>query len=712
MRVALVGCGRISRVHIAALRGIEGLTLSAVCDRDPWRAQAIAGLADGAKAYDDLATMLREERLDALHILTPPDTHAPLAIQAMEAGCHVLVEKPMALAVHEADAMIAAARDNRVKLCTNHNYLFNPSLMEAKRLLESGAIGEVVHVYSYYGQSNDETYGGTTGGSSHWAFRLPGGVFTNFLPHLIALQQTFLQVESVAGVTVAQDGAGTGTTEMTVLLQGSSASGTMCISMRTKPYAKFVDVYGTKGILHADLAREVCTIHRARRLPRMLNRVMFSLEDSVQLAAGTALSVTKAALGKLKNYHGLHVLVRRFYESIRTDGEPPVPGEAGRKMVEVLENVWQRLPTQPARSGALSPTLPSPAPHPRPGPRSDAERLVVEGKGLPGRVLVTGATGFLGYRMVEALSRCGADVVALVRDKTQVSTQLERRAELVCGDIRDPGSLEAAMRDIAVVYHCAGITTNSVPWTSHFETNVQGTENVFKQALNARVQRVIHVSSVMVYGPSSSRTNGLVKESTPYAQKPHRWAHYLRSKVEADKLAFSYWREHGLPVTVIRPGILYGPGTLWPISRRLIRIGGLGLLIGRGENHLPYTYIDNAVDCLLLAAMNRQAIGQAYNVVDEPELTVRELVVESLQLQGDRSILVAVPPFLLFTAAALLELKSRITGAKTSPGLSRFAIRSACRDLRYDTARAREELGWRPAVSVEEGVRRAVASIA
>jgi predicted dehydrogenase/nucleoside-diphosphate-sugar epimerase len=705
MRVAIVGCGRISRVHIAALREIEGLTVSAVCDRDQWSAQTAAGLVENAKAYDDLATLLQEERPDAVHILTPPDTHAKLAIQAMEAGCHVLVEKPMALAVQEADSMIAAARDNRVKLCTNHNYLFNPSLMKAKRLVESGAIGEVVHVYSYYGQGNEETYGSTTGGSSHWAFRLPGSVFTNFLPHLISLQLAFFEVESVAGVTLAQaNGTEKLMTEMTALLQGSSASGTMCISMRTKPYAKFVDVYGTKGILHADLAREVCTIHKARRLPRMLTRAIFNLEDSVQLTTGTVVNMAKLALGKLKNYAGLYVLVRRFYDSIRNDQEPPVPGEEGRKMVEVLEKVWKGLSTQPSRPRAVSLTTPPS------GPKSDAERLIVERHGMPGKVLVTGATGFLGYRLVEALSRCGVDVVALVRDKTRVSPQLERQAKLVCGDVRDAASVEAAMQDIAVVYHCAGITTNAVPWTSHLEINVRGTENVFKEALKARVQRVIHISSVMVYGLSSPQNHALVQESTPYAQKVHRWAHYLRSKLEADKLAFAYWHDYGLPVTVIRPGILYGPGAIWPISRRLMRVGRLGLLIGSGQNRLPYTYIDNAVDCLLLAAMVRQAIGQAYNVVDEPELTVRELLSQSVQLQGERSILVSVPPFLLFTAAALLELKSRIAGAKTSPGLSRFAIQSACRDIRYDTARARKELGWQPTVSLEEGLCRTVES--
>jgi len=701
MKVAIVGCGQISRVHVSALQEIEGLEIGAVCDRDEWRAREIANLAGGGNAYGDLATLLQEERPDAVHVLTPPETHAELAIQAMEAGCHVLVEKPMAVSLPQADSMIAAARENQVKLCTNHNYLFKPSIMRARQLVDSGTIGQVVYVDSYYGLSGESgTQIGTTG-RSHWAWRLPGGVFTNFLPHLIYLQLAFLpQVDSVAGVTLGQDSrVGTLATEMTVLLQGSGASGIMSFSMRAKPYAKFVDIYGTKGIVHADLVREVCTIHRASRLPRMLSKAIFNLEDSVQLVSGTATSTAKVVLGRLKNYPGLHDLVREFYASIMNDQEPPVPGEEGREMVKIMDLVWAKSRVRPSRiTTTASTTVPT-------GPKTDAERTVAR-QGMPGKVLVTGATGFLGHRLVAALSRCGADVVALVRDESQVSSDLERQAKLVRGDVRDPASVAAAMRDVAVVYHCAAITTNKASWTAHHETNILGTETVFKEALKAGVQRVIHVSSVMVYGLDRPRHGALVDELAPYAQNPDRWAHYLRSKLEADRLAFDYWREAGLPVTVVRPGILYGPGGGRSVGRGLVQLGPVRLFIGRGRNLLPFTYVDNAVDCLLLVAVSLAVIGQAYNVVDEPQVSVRAVVLQSMEMAGEQSMLVPVPPFLLSGVARLFELKSSRNGSEAPPKLSRFVVRSACRNIRYDTTKAREQLGWQPAVTLEEGLRR------
>jgi nucleoside-diphosphate-sugar epimerase/predicted dehydrogenase len=702
MKAAIVGCGQISRVHISALQEIAGVEICAVCDRDEYRAQGIAKLAQGANAYSDLDTLLQGERPDVVHILTPPPTHAGLAIRAMEAGCHVLVEKPMALSVQEADNMLAAAQENNVRLCACHNYLFKPSVAKARQLVESDAIGQVVYVDSYYGLAAEGGSYAGGGGRSHWAWRLPGGVFTNFIPHLIYLQLAFLQdVEAVVGVTLAQARQSRApAADLTILLQGADASGVMTVSMRAQPYAKFVDIYGTKGIIHADLVREVCTINRNWRAPRMLSKVAFNLEDSVQLAAGTVANTAKVVTGSLKNMPGLHVLVREFYTSLQNGQAPPVPGEEGRKVARIMEMAWEK-------SQALS-SLPDTTPviSVEEGPQTDVERTIVESGGISERVLVTGATGFLGHHLVAALSRCGADVVALVRDKSRVSPNLERQAKIVCGDLRDPVSLEAVMRDVDIVCHCAAVTTNKASWVEHYETNVHGTETMLQISLKAGVKRVLHISSVIVYGLERPSHGGLFKESDPYAKHPQKWAHYMRSKIEAEKLAFHFWHETGLPTTVLRPGILYGPGGGRLPGGGLVQLGSLRLIVGNGRNRLPFTYVGNAVDCLLLAAVSPQAIGQAYNVVDEPQVSLRDIVLLSEGITGERSRLVPVLPVLLSSAAGLLELRQDLANSETPPGLSRYVIRSACRDVVYDTSKAREQLGWQPEVALEEGMRR------
>lgn len=706
IKAAIVGCGKIAYWHISAINTLKNdVRLVAVCDRDKYVAQDVAArLAPSAQIYDDFLEMLDKEKPDVVHVLTSPDSHAMLSVSALEAGAHVLVEKPMVIRAEEAAVMIDTAHRMKRKLCVNHNYLYKPSIVNARRLVASGSVGEIVYVDSYYGLSGEG--GGYTGnaGHAHWAWQLPGGAFANFLPHLVYLQLAFMDsIESVLGVTVLQDQElGGAPTDLTVLLQGNNTSGTMAISMRAKPYAKFVDIYGTNGIIHADLVREICTVNYEHRLPRMLSKAVFSIEDSVQLTTGTVANTAKLAFGGLKNMPGLHELVRLFYLSIRDNGQVPVPGEQGKRVAEIMDATWAKSPL------LEMPPMPRPTITVHDGPRTAAEREFAQSRATKQRILVTGATGFLGYQLIEALARCGADVTALVRNMN-VSPELERQTTLICGDVRDAASVEAATQGIDIVFHCAAVTTNNATWSSHYDVNVMGTKHVLEAARMTGVKRVIHVSSVVVYGLDDMPQPAL--EDMLYSATPDTWAYYMRSKLEADKLALRYALELDQPVTVLRLGILYGPGGGRAPGRGLVQLGRFKLTIGNGHNRLPYTYVGNATDCLLLAAITSEAVGEAYSIVDEPQITSREVMLLHKAITGDGAFLVPVPPVLLNSAARLFERKSERNNARMPPKLSHYVVRSACRNIVYDTSKAQRELGWRSEVSLEDGMRRTLESI-
>ncbi len=187
MRIGLVGCGEIARVHVPFILQDKKHSIVGVCDEEQAKAETLARRFRIEKTYANFAQLLDEQRPDVVHILTPPQTHAALALQAMEAGCHVLVEKPMALSLDEADAMIAAARIRGVKLCINHNQLFDPVLLQARRLIEEGFVGTVIHVESYYGFNLAQT------SERRWVANLPGGVFQNLAPHPLSLILEFLE---------------------------------------------------------------------------------------------------------------------------------------------------------------------------------------------------------------------------------------------------------------------------------------------------------------------------------------------------------------------------------------------------------------------------------------------------------------------------------------------------------------------------------------
>jgi nucleoside-diphosphate-sugar epimerase len=141
-----------------------------------------------------------------------------------------------------------------------------------------------------------------------------------------------------------------------------------------------------------------------------------------------------------------------------------------------------------------------------------------------------------------------------------------------------------------------------------------------------------------------------------------------------------------------------------------MQLGSLRFMIGRGNNYLPYTYVGNAVDCLLLAAISPDAIGEAYNVVDEPQVTVREVSLRRITLADERITLLPVSSGLLNGLARFMEWKTKRNHSRIPPNLSRYTIDSARRSLRYDTEKARQQLGWQPEVSLDEGLRRALKS--
>ncbi len=696
MRAALIGCGQIAGYHLSALQR-AGVEVVAVADRDEQKAAELAARAGGARVFSEAEALLAEARPDVVHILTPPSSHASLAVKAAEAGAHVLVEKPVALSTEEADAMIAAARRHGVRLVPNHNYLFKPSVRRARGLVDSGEIGDVVHVETYYGLSDEaEAFGSR---AAHWSQRLPGGVFTNFLPHVVYLQDAFLGgIESVGGVATATGGRSEPPSELTVLVEGATATGVMTISIRAQPYAKYVRIFGTKGLVHADLVGEVTTVHRQRRLPRLLNKALFNLEVVPQLMAGTVVNSAKVATGAMRNMPDLHDFVAELYSALGEGREPPTSEEDGRTVVAVVEQVWEQLVKHEQRRPKR------PAPPPSREPRTSVERRIVENGGIDGLVLVTGASGYLGRHVAASLLRCGARVRVLVRDPSTLASDLEGTAEIALGNLIDPESLGSATRGADLVVHCAAVTTNSVPWWVHEQTNVEGTRAVLEAAREAGAGRLVHVSTVAVYGAEEGSDRTLSEKEAP-PRKVSRWAYYRRSKLAAEQLVMD-GAEGGPEVVVVRPGIVYGPGRL-PLPGE-VQLGSTRVMIGSGRNHLPYVYVDDVVDGILLALTVPEATGEIYNLADRPELDARSVVHRVAEIKGESIRLLPLPVAPLNALARVLERRRERAGAEIPPTLSRFQIEQRVADVAYDVSKARTQLGWAPAVTLDDGLRRAL----
>lgn len=234
------------------------------------------------------------------------------------------------------------------------------------------------------------------------------------------------------------------------------------------------------------------------------------------------------------------------------------------------------------------------------------------------KVLVTGGTGFIGGRLVECLvADFGADVNVLVRDFSKVPRIARYEIRMLSGDVTDPRALEGAMEGCEVVFHCA--YGNAGGAAQRKKVTIQGMKNVLRAALQHKVKRVVHVSTISVYGRTD---DGDLDESAP---RKYSKDAYADSKLEAEILTFRYFEKYGLPVSIIQPTVVYGPyARVWtvdPINR--LKTGRVVLVEG-GDGLCNAVYVDDVVQAMIQAATRDEAVGEAFLISAEEPVTWRE----------------------------------------------------------------------------------------
>ncbi len=338
--VGLVGCGRVAQQsHIPALRSSPGARVVAVCDQDQASARRAARQLRIDEWYTDFADMLDAKRLDVVDICTPPSMHSTLAIQAAEAGCHILVEKPMALTVDECDRMVAAAARNRVTLGVVHNELFKPVVRDATSIVRNGGIGDLTGAAFQFSRKKDDDW---IADQHHWCHRLPGGIFGDILPHAIYLARELLGELEVLEVQPLKLGTHDWmrADELGIIIKGESGLGTIISSLNRAKETATMEVFGTKAILHVDIYNAVLTRY-GRWGSSPSSRALENMSQALDQAVCTLSTAMKKCVGR---YHtGEYICVRRFIDSVRRGVSPAVAGEDGREAVRVLAEITARI---------------------------------------------------------------------------------------------------------------------------------------------------------------------------------------------------------------------------------------------------------------------------------------------------------------------------------------------------------------------------------
>jgi predicted dehydrogenase/nucleoside-diphosphate-sugar epimerase len=673
-RVGLVGTGYVSQHHLRALKKLDYVQVAAVCDSNLDRATKAAKEAGIACAYRSLDE-LGHERLDVIHILTPPASHCALTVQALKMGCHVLVEKPMAPSSDECDRMMDAAKETGRILSVSHSARMDPVVLEALRLVRQGACGDVLAV-DFLRSSDYPPY---AGGAMPAHYREGGYPFFDIGVHGLSLFETFLG--AIHGVDVHHVATGRDPyltfDEWHGSVQCDRGTGHMYLSWNVRPIQNELIIHGTRGVIHVDCYLQICTVRKRLPGPKMVQRIVMGSTNSASMFFKVSANVVRFATGRLLPSPGIGVSVTKFYEALHQGAAPPVSAEEGRRIVRWAEHATR-------------------------GASADKRAMLEQAAAAPPRAktLVTGANGFLGRALAARLLSNGESIRVLAR-RPVADLEDNPRVHVVRGDLGDPEAVERAVEGVELVYHVgAGMRGG----TEAFESGtVWGTKNIVAACLRHGIRRLVYVSSLSVLDHAGHPKGVPITESSPIEPHPELRGAYSQTKLIAENLVLDAIRMQNLPAVILRPGQIFGPGAEKTPPSGVIGLAGRWLVMGSGRLPLNLVYVEDAVDALLTAATKPDVSGRVFQLVDPATLTQREYI-EAAKRYGSAPRVSYVPKLALYTLALGVELLGRVL--HRSVPLSRYKIRSLAPISPFDGSAARDQLGWTPAVGTREGLLR------
>jgi predicted dehydrogenase/nucleoside-diphosphate-sugar epimerase len=682
VRAGLVGAGYVSEFHLRALRTIPIVEVVGIVDTVPERARGVAERFSVPHIYPSLAAMAAAG-VDVVHVLTPPESHADVTVEALRLGGHVLVEKPAATSVEECDRMEAeASRAGRV-LCVNHSMLGDPMIRRALEAVRSGAVGDILTVDMF----RSSVYPPYHGGPLPPQYRTGGYPFRDLGVHALYLLREFLgEIEDVqadywsAGARSLDPNLAFD--EWRAVVRCARGRGHVQLSWNVRPLQHLIIVQGTRGTLRVDVFNMFVSRRANTPLPKAAERFLNVIAESATAAKQVVGSAVAFARGRVVPYQGLHTFVREFYEALASGRPTPAPMASARPIVDWTERVAR--PADAAKAAAPVSTVVTSA--------------------VPS-VVVTGANGLLGGRLTRRLLDDGIRVRAFVRRPVASDIANHPRLEVVMGELGDPAAVDLALRGASVVFHVGA--TMFGPWHAHESATVVGTRNVVEAALRHRVDRLVHVSSLSVLDAAGHSGGPAVTEAGRLEPRASERGFYTRAKLEAERIVRQAVEDDKLRAVIVRPG------HIWTETGRLlspavgIRMGRRIVMLGDRTLPLPLVHVDDVVEGLILAARSPLEGGDVVHLVDDDPISRDELA--ALYRLGREPALrvVHVPMVAAMGLSGLGAVLARLTG-RANP-MSAYRLRSGLARLAFDCTRARRDLGWEPKIRSREALRRLLA---
>jgi nucleoside-diphosphate-sugar epimerase/predicted dehydrogenase len=692
-RVALLGTGYIAEWHAKALARVDGVQLAAVCDQVLPRANAFAEKFAVQAVYDNLEAMLASEELEAVHVLLPPDLHFRAADSILKAGVSVLLEKPMCTRSDECDALIRRAAAQGLRLGVGHNFLFADPYEQLRCDLRGGIFGPIDSVTISWNRELGQL---RSGPYDIWMLRDPRNIMLEIGSHPATLLldaigeptdisvkisnpvtmpngQNFYrrwQVNAFVKETAAELNFSfvPGYPEYSMRVRGLMASATVdfernsYVLMRHRPFSE-------------DFERYVTNVAQTRDLRRQARRTLLEYLGSKLHLPARGNPYAASIIGALK----------AFYSDFGTPPDERIRATTGAAVVRVCEAIAQSAPVQIAKTVSAIPAarfVPSP------------------------RILILGATGFIGQELSRKLVESGHSVRLLARSASKLPAPLRSSAtECLIGDVNNEADLRKALDGIDCVYHIA--RSNVKTWADYQRHEIEATRRIAELALAAKVKRFIYTGTIDSYYAGARA--GTITEESPLDPRISRRNLYARAKAASEELLSRMHRERGLPLVILRPGIVigrggspfhWGVGTWWYQS--------ICEIWGKGENKLPLVLVDDVADGLI-ASMEKPGIeGQSFNLIGDALLSAQEYL-DELNRCGDFQVERHATPIIRFYLTDLFKWMVKVMVRHPERQLPSYRDWESRTQLaRFDCSKAKTILGWRPVADKEELVRRGI----
>jgi predicted dehydrogenase/nucleoside-diphosphate-sugar epimerase len=673
-RAGLVGAGYVSEFHIRALKRLADVQLVGITDLDPSRARTAAERFGLPAVFPSLRAMTAAG-VNVVHVLTPPSAHAEVAMEALSLGCHVLVEKPLATSVEECDRIVLAARSAGRTVGVVHSALYDWFVQRALTLVRSGAIGDPITV-DYLRSSEYVPY---RGGPLPPQYRDGGYPFRDLGVHALYLLEAFLGEIREAEARFATYGGDPNLLydEWQALVRCARGAGHIQLSWNVRPLQHVLICQGTRGVLRADLFSMTLTTKRSTPLPKAIERAANAVKEGIQISVQVPANMLRFVRKKILPYHGLQMLVEDFYRALAAGQPAPIPPESARPIVE-----WTERLARPA----------------------DAAKRALLAK-FPARLsattLVTGASGFIGRHLVARLLEQNQPLRLFVRREPPAAWMNHPRLEVVLGDLGDPAAVERAVAGTEVVFHVGGAMSGGAH--DYQRGCVAGTRNVVDSALRNGVGRLICISSLSVLHAAAAQPGCKITEDWPVEPQPDNRGYYSKAKLEAERLVLDAVKEKGLPAVILRPGRVFGPDATLLTPDVARRVKNRLVILGNGRFVLPYIYVEDLVDAILLAARSDAFDGSVFQLVDPAAVTQNELASAYIQASGLPLRITHVPLAVVYGLALGLELLGKLLGRPVP--LSVYRVKSALAPLAFDCSAAERRLGWTPRIGVRAGLK-------